>query len=125
MLVDHRLAPAFRKNFTSICLYSWVERGAGRRYCFVKNASRLSGENFDPEFSVLAVILSRLPEFFLNRCKPFLEHMVLFAGFQPKTVISLKFLTPSVRFPTNTPCSRRRKDLNDTGQQRLKRSWRS
>lgn len=63
MLVDHRLAPAFRKNFTSICLYSWVEKGAGRRYCFVKNASRLSGENFDPEFSVLAVLLSRLPEF--------------------------------------------------------------
>ena len=60
MLVDHRLAPAFRKNFTSI---SWVEKGAGRRYCFVKNASRLSGENFDPEFSVLAVLLSRLPEF--------------------------------------------------------------
>ena len=27
MLVDHRLAPAFRKNFTSICLYSWVEKG--------------------------------------------------------------------------------------------------
>ena len=46
-----------------------------------------------------------------------------FFPFQLRTVISLKFPTPSARFLMSILCSRRRKDSSDTGPQKSKRNW--